>query len=385
MDSSLLERARRKKRVTWAIFLVILFSALFAAWLFYWFVFGRYETKTEDAYVGGNIFAVTASVSATALNVYADRSDLVEDGQLLVDLDVSEVAVRLSRAEAQLAQAVREAVQLREKVNAAAETLRLREVEQAQAALLFAHRKNLQLSGAIPQEEITQAQTNLEVAVQRTRIAAALLEQVEARIEGTSIFTDPEVLVMKANYIESFLDYQDGQITSPVRGYVAQREVQAGDDINKGETVMTIVPLDDVWVTANFKETKIENLSIGQPVTLYSSAYGKKVKYKGEVYGAVPGTGVSFSLLPPQNATGNWIKIVQRVPVLIKLCEPPPEKYPLLLGLSMSVHVDTKKRGESLMPVSNAVRSVSSTPQDDHNIRLGAERADAIIRANIYE
>lgn len=378
------DRHWKSKRTLWAFILISFFVAIFVAWFLYWFLFRRFETQTEDAYVGGNIVEVTASVNAPIIGIYAERSDLVEENQLLVELDVSELKIQLDRAEALLAQAVREAIQARERAVQAFENLRIREIEEAQAALDFTHRKNLQLTGALPQEEIEKSQSNLELAWQRTKVAESEYKEALARIEGTTIFTDPLVEERRANFIESYVHYRHAKITSPIRGYVAQREVQNGESVVNGQRVMSIVPLDEVWVTANFKETKLESLGIGQPVTLYSEAYGKHVQYKGEIYGAVPGTGVSFSLLPPQNATGNWIKIVQRVPVLIRLCEEPPARYPLLLGLSMNVKVHTKNREQPLLPLSSARRFIEKTSADDSHIEEGKRLAEEIIQ-KIYE
>ena len=337
--------------------LIVLASVVAVAglgWGVYEYLVASHYESTDNAYVQGNIIQITPQIGGTVIALMADDTDFVKAGQPLVQLDPADAKVALDQAEAALAQAVRQArtVYANNGPLTAQITLRNAEVSKAnsdiaRAADDLARRQSLVGNGAVSKEELGHAQTQLANA--KSMLAAAQAGVVAAReqlasnqalTDGTAIEQHPAVLVAAAKVREAFLASQRTALSAPVDGYIAKRTVQLGQRVAAGMPLMSVVPLNEVWVDANFKEVQLRNIRIGQPVTLVADLYGKKVDYHGTVAGLGVGTGAAFSLLPAQNATGNWIKVVQRVPVRIALDAKQLGDHPLRVGLSMDAEVD---------------------------------------------
>ena len=342
---------QRRKALTALAAVVVLAGG---AWGVYeWLVASHYE-NTDNAYVQGNVIQITPQTGGTVMSILADDTDFVQAGAPLVKLDPADARVALEQAEANLAQAVRQARTLYANNGSLAAQINLRQadVAKAQSDINRAQddlrrRQALTGNGAVSKEELNHAQSQLDSA--RTALAAAQAGVVSAReqlasnqslTQGVALDQHPNVLAAAAKVREACLADRRTALPAPVDGYVAKRTVQLGQRVAAGTTLMTVVPLNQVWVDANFKENQLRNLRLGQPATLTADLYGKKVEYKGTIAGMGVGTGSAFALLPAQNATGNWIKVVQRVPVRIALDPKQLAAHPLRLGLSMMVSVD---------------------------------------------
>jgi membrane fusion protein (multidrug efflux system) len=305
----------------------------------------------------------------------------VTQGQALIELDPADAKVRVAAAEADLARAVRQvrglyaqADQLRAQVSA-------RSIELKQAEDDYARRATLVSDGAVSGEEIAHSRDAI------TRVKSALegarqqLDATTTQIEGTTVATHPEVLAAAARYHDAALALRRSSIAAPIKGVVAKRSVQLGQRIAPGTPLMAIVPLDDVWVDANFKEEQLRDVRVGQPVTVRADLYGGDAEYRGKVVGVSAGSGSAFALLPAQNASGNWIKVVQRLPVRIALDPRDLKQHPLRVGLSMSVDIDVHDTSGAL--VAGELRAVPNAVQksagDDPSID---ERVADIIRLN---
>lgn len=333
------------------------------AWGSYeWLVASHYES-TDNAYVQGNVIQITPQVGGTVMAIHADDTDFVRAGQPLVKLDPADAKVALEQAEAALGQTVRQVRTLYANNGSLAAQVALREadVSKAQSELARAsddynRRASLVGNGAVSREELNHAQTQVSSA--RSALAAAQAAVVGAREQlasnqamtsGTNVDQHPQVQAAAAKVREAWLAQQRAVLLAPVDGYVAKRTVQLGQRIAAGAPLMSIIPLNQVWVDANFKEVQLRKLRLGQPVTLTADLYGKRIEYQGTVAGLGVGTGAAFSLLPAQNATGNWIKVVQRVPVRVALDPQQLKDHPLRVGLSMEATVDvSQQEGKTL-------------------------------------
>jgi len=380
-DSGLTAKDPRKRRRA----LLIVF-AIFALGGVTWllldvFVFST-RVITDNAYVGGNQVAISAQVPGTVIAILADDTQHVSAGQPLVKLDSTDAQVRLSQATSTLAQAVR---QVRQQTDAAggsdaAVQARLIDVRKAQAdlkrrlPLLAAHAESPEIVQHL-RDGVAQAQAALQVA--RAQAAAA-----HATIEGTDVADNAAVQQARANFRAAWVAAQRNTIVAPVAGYVIQRSVQLGNSVQPGQQLMTVVPLHNLWIDANFKEGQLRHIRIGQSAKISTDLYGGAVEFHGKVVGLGAGTGAAFALLPAQNATGNWIKVVQRVPVRIALDDRELDRHPLRVGLSTKVTVDIRDDRGSVLT------SAATTPAAQTNVYdTVASQADAeaarIIRANL--
>ncbi len=364
--------------------------------LYEWLVASHYE-NTDNAYVQGNVIQITPQIGGTVMAIGADDTDFVKAGQPLVQLDPADAKVALEQSEAALAQAVRQVRTLYANNGslAAQVTLRQSDIAKAQSDIAKAQddlqrRRALSGNGAVSKEELNHAETQLANA--KSALAAAQAGVVAARealasnqslTEGTSVAQHPSVLAAAAKVREAYLATQRVAMPAPVDGYVAKRTVQLGQRVAAGTPMMSIVPLHQLWVDANFKEVQLRNIRIDQPVKLTADVYGKKVEYTGKVAGLGVGTGSAFALLPAQNATGNWIKVVQRVPVRIALDPEQLKANPLRIGLSMDAEIDiTQKTGKML---ADAPRSTAfAQTQVYSQLDRGADaEVDRIVAANL--
>jgi membrane fusion protein (multidrug efflux system) len=343
---------RRKKALT-VLSVVVLIGLAFGG---YEYVVGSRIEATDNAYVQGNVIQITPQIGGTVTAILADDTDFVKAGQPLVKLDTADARVALDQAEANLGQAVRQVRTLyaNNSTLGAQIALRQNDIARAQTDIERAtddlqRRQALAGNGAVSKEELNHAQSQLAAAQNALAAAKAGVLTAEQQLAGnqamtagTTIESHPSVQSAAAKVREAYLALHRATLPAPVDGHVAKRTVQLGQRIAAGTPVMSVVALNALWVDANFKEVQLRNIRIGQPVHLTADQYGKKVEFKGSVAGLGAGTGAAFALLPAQNATGNWIKVVQRVPVRIALDAEELAKNPLRVGLSMEVEVDTR-------------------------------------------
>ena len=381
--------SRRKPALLAVAALTLLVAGAYGA---YWALALRQHESTDNAYVQAPVVQITPQVSGTVLAVLADDTDVVKQGTPLVKLDPSDARLALERAEAQLAQTVREVRTLYVNNAALAASVRAREAEAARleaevarAADDVARRRPLMASGAVGGEEMKHAETTLAsaksaLAGAQSALAAAREQAASNRAltEGTAVEKHPNVQRAAAAVREAWLALQRTELPAPVSGQVAKRTVQVGQRVAAGTPLMTVIPLEQVWVEANFKEVQLRQMRIGQPVKLKADLYGSKVEYDGRIAGLGAGTGAAFALLPAQNATGNWIKVVQRVPVRVELDAKQLAEHPLRVGLSMEANVDVSKQ-EGAPLLASAVSRPSATQVLD----APGEEADKIVRGII--
>ncbi len=348
-NSAKLDPMPRRRRLLLAVMsgVLLLVAAGFSA---YWIVVLRYQELTDDAYVSGNVVQITPQISGTVVAIGADNTQFVQAGQTVVQLDRADAKVALDQAEAQLARTVREVRNLFSTSEQLGASLQVHEADLATATQDLARRERLADTGAISGEELQHARDAYKGAQAAVLSARRQLAANRARVDGTTVENHPEVQNAAAVVRAAYLAYARTSLPAPVSGFVAQRSVQLGQRVNPGATLMAIVPLDQVWVDANFKEPQLASMRVGQPVRLSADLYGHSVTYHGTIVGFNAGTGSAFALLPAQNATGNWIKIVQRVPVRVALDPGELAAHPLQIGLSMKVLVDTHERDGARLP-----------------------------------
>ena len=341
---------RRTKRVIWLSVLGGAFLLIGAAYTAYWSTVLRYRQATDDAYVNGNVVQITPQISGTVVSIGADDTQFVKAGQPLVRLDQADAKVALDQAEAQLAKTVREVRNLFATSGQLRAAAALRQSDLAMAQKDLARRERLGNSGAISTEELQHARDQVRGAEAALMSAQQQLAGNQARVDGTTLENHPDVRNASAAVRNAYLTYSRTTLPAPVSGFVARRAVQLGQRVGPGASLMSVVPLDQVWVDANFKEPQLANMRVGQPVTLAADLYGNGFRYHGKIAGFGAGTGSAFALLPAQNATGNWIKIVQRVPVRIALNPKELAEHPLQIGLSMKVEVSVRDGGGERLP-----------------------------------
>jgi membrane fusion protein, multidrug efflux system len=386
--------AGRRRGLTLIAAAVAVAAAGWGGW--HWF-HARHRQTTDNAYVAGNVVQITPQVGGTVIAILADDNDAVKAGQSLVKLDTADAQVALDQAEAQLAQTVREVRALYSGNQTLKAQVALREADlaRAQADLAKAQddvnrRMPLVASGAVGKEEFQHA--NAQLAAAKSAVTAAQSAVLAAKeqlatgqvmTEGTSVEQHPNVQRAVARVREAALALKRDELPAPIDGHVAKRSVQLGQRVQAGAPLMTVVDLDKLWVDANFKEGQLADLRIGQPAELLADVYGTKVSYHGKVMGLGAGTGAAFSLLPAQNATGNWIKIVQRVPVRIALDPAELAAHPLRVGLSMEVTVDTADRNGKTLADAPRAQAVATTGVYTALDREIDERIRRIVRSSL--
>lgn len=378
MDTDTKHKRRR------ALLIAALVMALIGGgWYAYTHIFLANLVSTDDAYVHGNRVPITPQVAGTITAVWVQDTDYVHQGQLLVDLDPADAKIALSKAEAALALAVRQVQKQRADMDALLSSIAADRARLNLALINFQREKKLRARGVSSQEQFDQARAAMEVARNTVAIDEARAKAARTILGSGPISENPAVQQEAEAVRGAWLNLQRTKIRAPVSGYVAERAAQVGERVNPGTVLMYVVPLNDVWVDANFKETQLSHVRIGQPATLTADFYGGTVVYHGKVAGLSAGTGEAFALLPPQNATGNWIKVVQRLPVRISLPADELARHPLRLGLSMNVSIDTSNRSGPLLQTRN-----HPLPQENASALYARQLAGAnaliekIIRAN---
>ena len=360
--------------------LVIVSAVVVAVW---YFMYGRWFEDTDDAYVQGNQVQITPLVGGTVVSIGAEDGMRVERGQLLVQLDPADTQVALQQAEANLARTVRQVRGLYRSVEASQADLNARQVALDRVRADFARRKDLAASGAISNEELAHARDELAAAEAALSGSREKFETSRALVDDTVVATQPDVQAAAAQLRQAYLANARSAIVAPVSGYVARRSVQVGQRVQPGTALMAVVPLEQVWIEANFKETQLKHMRLGQEVELRSDLYGGGVKYKGRIESLGLGTGSAFSLLPAQNASGNWIKIVQRVPVRIAIDPQQLKENPLRIGLSMKVDVNLHDQKGSVLPAQVARGAVFDTNVYAEQLQQADADIHRIIQANL--
>jgi len=352
-----------------------------------WFLLQHFvlalREKTDDAYVAGNQVTITSQLPGTVTEVRVTNTTHVGAGQVLVQLDPTDAATALARAEAELGKAVR---QVRQQVALSGQydaTVAQRRLELKRVETDLAHRAPLLADKAIAGEDVRHAKEAVAIARVALDQAQRQAAAAHALVDGAAVKDNPVVLEARAKYRDAWVAVKRNAIVAPVRGYIAQRNVQLGQRIAPGQPLMMVIPLDDLWIDANFKESQIGNLRIGQPVTIRSDLYGGDALFHGKVLGLAAGTGGAFSLLPAQNASGNWIKVVQRVPVKISLDREELAKHPLRIGLSNVVTVDTHDRSGAVLASATEAPSIPATDVYAADLAAAGAEADAVIARNL--
>ena len=362
----------------------------------YWALVLNHFESTDNAYVQGNVVQLTPQIGGTVVAINADDTDHVKAGQVLVKLDPADAQVALDQAEAQLAQTVREVrtlyannSMLKAQIAAREADLARARSDQARAQDDVSRRQPLVATGAVGKEEFNHSTASLSAA--KSGVVAAQSAVVAAReqlssnqtlTDGTAVEQHPNVLRASARVREAYLAMRRADLLSPVDGFVAKRSVQLGQRVQAGAPLMSVIALNQLWVEANFKESQLKNLRIGQPVTLQADVYGKKVEYAGQIEGLGAGTGAAFALLPAQNATGNWIKVVQRVPVRITLDAKELQQHPLRVGLSMDAKVDISRVDGAMLADGSRVSTIAQTGVFHDNNSAADAEVHKIIAAN---
>ena len=317
-----------------SVVVLVLLGCGGGAW---WYLGNQHQESTDDAYVSGNVVPVMPRIGGNVIAIHGDDTQLVKAGMPLVELDPADAQLAMQRAQIQLAQAVRQVQQDMATLQQYEASIALRQAE-------------LGMTNAVGREEVLHARQGVMAGKAALEVAIQQRNSLRVKLKQTPLAEQPEVRHAAELLRQAWLDLQRTEVLAPVTGIIAKRSVQLGSHVNEGTAMLAIVPMDDLWVDANFKEVQLELLRIGQPATLTADVYGSKVEYHGHVEGLSAGTGSVFSLLPAQNATGNWLKVVQRLPVRIRLDAAEVQQHPLRLGLSMQVSVDvSKQEGEQVL------------------------------------
>jgi membrane fusion protein (multidrug efflux system) len=372
----------KKSNPARTIILVCVLAGLAAIGIYY-FAVAHNEVETDDAYVNGNLVRLTPQVSGTVIAINTDQTQFVQQGQVLVELDPHDTEVALAQAKANLGQTVRDVAQLfaQEARDAAAVTAQQTQYSQATQDL-ERDRAVFALHG-VSDETIKHDEHAVRSAQAGLEQARATLASTRAQIVGASPETHPRVLQAEASLRTAWLAAARTKVVAPISGYVVRRAVQLGQQVTPGTEMLAIVPVDSVWIDANFKENQLKSLRIGQPVDISADMYGSHVSYHGKVLGLSAGTGSALAVLPAQNATGNWIKIVQRLPVRIGLDPGELAQHPLLVGLSSTVHVDVKDQSGTALSKQAAWKAAISTDAYADQISGVDDQISEILASNL--
>ena len=367
--------SKKGKRKGALLLLTLLFIIVAVAYGIYWFLVLRHYEETDDAYVAGNQVQIMAQVSGSVTKVWADNTDYVQKGDPLVTLDQTDAQQAFEKAQTQLAASVRQTRQQMINSKQLQASIDVKKTALSQAQTDLNRRIPLGAANLIGREELQHARDTVASAQAELDVAIQQYNANQAIVLGTKLEQQPAVLQAATEVRNAWLALQRTKIVSPISGYVSRRSVQPGAQISSTTPLMAVVPATNLWIDANFKETQLAHMRIGQPATVISDIYGDDVKYTGKVVGLDMGTGSAFSLLPAQNATGNWIKVVQRLPVRIELDEKQLAEHPLRIGLSTLVEVNTTDRGGEML-----ASQVRSSPVYESNAReIGLEPVNKLI------
>ena len=363
--------------------IAVVFIVIGLLWGLFWVLVLSKRERTDDAYVNGNKVVISPQVSGTVIAVLADDTQFVRAGQVLVRLDPIDAETGLARNANALGQSVRQVRQQKLNAEQYDSLIATRRLELSRAEADLAKREPLLADSAIAPEEVRHARESVQLARAALTQAQRQATALHALVDGTTVEDNPAVLQAKAAYRDAWIAAQRNAVVAPVTGYVAERSIQLGQHVTAGQALMTVIPLNALWVDANFKEVQLRHLRIGQPVQVRSDLYGGSFIYHGHVQGMAAGTGAAFALLPAQNASGNWIKVVQRVPVRIQLDGADLAKSPLRVGLSTTVTVDTTNEDGPVLAREAADQPVGVTQAYTQDLDKANAEADAVVRRNL--
>ena len=374
--------SKKKKRKSVLIVLALIFVLIGIAWGVYWFLVLRHFQETDDAYVAGNQVQVMAQVSGSVNKVWFEDTDFVKKGDVLVSLDKTDAEQAFEKAQTALATSVRQTHQLMINGKQYQASITLQQTALAQAQADLKRREPLGAANLIGREELQHARDAVATAKAQLDVAIQQYNANQAMILNTSLENQPAVQQSAAELRDAWLALQRTEIRSPMDGFVSRRSVQVGSQISTSTPLLAVVPATNLWVDANFKETQLAGVRIGQPATVVADIYGDDVVYHGKVAGLDMGTGSAFSLLPAQNATGNWIKVVQRLPVRIELNQEDIARHPLRIGLSTLVKIDTTSKEGSALATSARQQAAYSSNALAIDLAPVNQLITDIVRAN---
>ncbi|KGD76426.1 multidrug efflux MFS transporter periplasmic adaptor subunit EmrA [Pantoea vagans] len=374
--------SKKKKRKSVLIVLALIFVLIGIAWGVYWFLVLRHFQETDDAYVAGNQVQVMAQVSGSVNKVWFEDTDFVKKGDVLVSLDKTDAEQAFEKAQTALATSVRQTHQLMINGKQYQASITLQQTALAQAEADLKRREPLGAANLIGREELQHARDAVATAKAQLDVAIQQYNANQAMILNTSLENQPAVQQSAAELRDAWLALQRTEIRSPMDGFVSRRSVQVGSQISTSTPLLAVVPATNLWVDANFKETQLAGVRIGQPATVVADIYGDEVVYQGKVVGLDMGTGSAFSLLPAQNATGNWIKVVQRLPVRIELNQEDITRHPLRIGLSTLVKIDTTSKEGSALATSARQQAAYSSNALAIDLAPVNQLITDIVRAN---
>jgi len=388
MDVSVKDASAARARVLpdrrrrWLLGLGAAILLLGLIWLAWWLLYARFYESTDDAYVAGDLVNVMSEVSGTVVSIGADETDRVDGGQELVRLDATDARIALQDAEQQLARTVRQTHTVFANRDQLRAVVAERRADLGRAQSDFDRRRNLAASGAVSGEELGHAQDALQAARDALLAAEKNLAAGSALVGRTGVADNPDVRAAATQVERAWLALVRTSVRAPVTGYLARRSAQLGERVSPGTPLMAIVPIGRLWLEANFREVQLRHMRIGQPATVVADLYGGHVTYHGRVAGLGLGTGSAFALLPAQNATGNWIKVVQRVPVRIELEPRELSAHPLRIGLSTVVTVDIRETSGPQLAQTARQQPVLSTRVFDIDRSEIRTRIEQIIEEN---
>jgi membrane fusion protein, multidrug efflux system len=373
---------RKARKRFWLKLVIGIFFILGLAYFIYWVFISRFYETTDDAYVAGNSVQTMPQITGHVIKILTDETDLVRKGQAVIYLDPADVRIALQTEEANLALTLRNTSQLYYNIAKECNNIIIQQanLEKLQEHLL--RRKPLASENVISTETFTDLQADVVTAKASLDLAKVRLASATALVANSTLYNHPQVRLASTRVRDAFLNLQRTIIYAPDTGYVAKRPVQVGQEVTPSTILLIIVPLNQIWVDANFKETQLKNIRIDQPVKLTADAYGRHVVYHGHVVGLSPGTGSAFDILPPQNATGNWIKIVQRLPVRIEIDPSDLKRYPLRIGLSVRVTVNTRNRRGKVLSRIPRREVIYRTEDYNANVKKANALIERIYKAN---
>jgi membrane fusion protein (multidrug efflux system) len=372
---------KKNHRALWALTAFFILAGLI--WFLLWFFHFRFYQSTDDSYVNGNMVGVTSVISGSPIAFYADDTDLVKEGQLLVALDRTSYQVEYDRQLAALGATVLDVRQLFDSVKVNEANVKNKLTIFNKAKYDFDNRSQLVQSKAVSQEDFTHSKDTMDSAELDLKQAQYQYQVALDAAGNTTIEKHPLIEKQKASVVLAFYNLLHCNIYAPTTGYVAQRSVEVGQWVSPNTSTMSIIPIDYMWVDANFKETQLTDMRIGQPATVTIDMYGSGVVFKGKVLGIASGSGSVFSIIPPQNATGNWIKIVQRLAVRISMDPETMKKYPLRLGISADVQVDITNTDLPKLAQVPPTKPVATTSVFYLDMQEVEKRMEEIIQKNL--
>ena len=380
-QSDIPNQAKRKKSL--GIFIVILLILSITCTL-YWFFFLKDFEETEDAYVGGNQVMVSSQVAGNVAKINADNMDKVHAGDILVELDDTNTKLSFEQAKSNLANAVRQVEQLGFTVQQLQSAVHANEISLSQAQGNLARRVQLEKMGAIDKESFQHAKEAVELSKVNLNSSRNQLAANQALLSNVPLRQQPQIQNAMSSLKQAWLNLQRTKIRSPIDGYVARRNAQVGQAVSVGGALMAVVSNEQMWLEANFKETQLTNMRIGQPVKIHFDLYGKNKEFDGVINGIEMGTGNAFSLLPSQNATGNWIKVVQRVPVRIKLDLQQFAETPLRIGLSATAKVRIADSSGPMLREKSEPKTLFATDTLKYDESAVEDLIESIIQQNSH-